>query len=69
MREADELLLHQARKLITATNADYAKRLIFCYQISRPDSKERDLYENLLRDFVASNKLDFSLPPEWEAGA
>jgi hypothetical protein len=57
IHQIDCLLIHQARKFITAANVHFVKTWIFCYETSAPNSPRRERYETLLHDFVASNTL------------
>jgi hypothetical protein len=57
VHEIDRILIHQARKFITAANIHYVKTWIFCYETSAPNSPRRERYETLLRGFIASNSL------------
>ena len=53
MTGIDHSLVYNAGKFITGANAHSVKTWIFCYE-NLPEGR-RDLYEKLLRDFVATN--------------
>jgi len=57
MSNLDRVLVHEARKFITAANVHAVNTWIFCYENSIPDSPPQKHYEQLLRDFVATNRL------------
>jgi hypothetical protein len=61
MRGIDHSLLHQARKLVTGADVHRLKTWIFCYEISEPGSSHRKRYEKLLRKFVNTTNLSFSV--------
>jgi hypothetical protein len=55
MHKVDYSLIYQARKFITAENVHSVNTWIFCYERSQPSRQMR--YEQLLREFVATNNL------------
>jgi hypothetical protein len=57
MSGIDHSLIHEAQRLITGANAHSVRTWILCYQSLEENSPERQRYENLLRNFVTSNRL------------
>jgi hypothetical protein len=55
MHNVDYSLIYQAQKFITAENVHSVNTWIFCYEKSQPPRQMR--YEQLLREFVATNNL------------
>jgi hypothetical protein len=55
MPNVDYSLIYQAQKFITAENVHNVNTWIFCYEKSQPSRQMR--YEQLLREFVATNNL------------
>ena len=53
MTGIDHSLLYNARKFITGANAHSVKTWMFCYE-NLPAGR-RDVYEKLLREFVAAH--------------
>jgi hypothetical protein len=53
MTDIDHSLVYNVRKFITGANAHSVRTWIFCYE-NLPAGR-RDLYEKLLREFVATH--------------
>jgi len=53
----DESLIYAAKKFIDGANVHDVETWIFCYEWSKPQSDGRQRYEKILRQFVASKKL------------
>jgi hypothetical protein len=64
MHNVDYSLIYQAQKFITAENVHSVNTWIFCYEKSQPSSQMR--YEQLLREFVATNNLSLGLRMQGE---
>lgn len=69
MPNVDYSLIYQAQKFITAENVHSVNTWIFCYEKAQPASQLR--YEQLLREFVATNNLllGFRMRGESSAGS
>ena len=67
MSNLDQSLLHRARKLTNGANVHIVKTWMLCYELSQPDSLERDKYERLLRQFVARSRLDEGAEQHWKS--
>jgi hypothetical protein len=65
MTGIDHSLVYNARKFITGANAHSVRTWIFCYE-NLPAGR-RDLYEKLLREFVASHNLLLAMRMQVEA--
>jgi hypothetical protein len=58
MSRLDHSLIHDARKFINGANVHNVRTWIFCYEISEPNSSERERYKKLLREFVGTERLE-----------
>jgi hypothetical protein len=67
MPNVDYSLIHQARKFITGENVHNVNTWIFCYENSQQPCQMR--YEQLLREFVATNNLLLSFRVRGESSA
>ena len=54
--DVDVQLIRQANRLITAANVHTVKMWIYCYEHSDSSSPRRIQFENLLRDFVKTQR-------------
>ena len=61
MSNVDHSLIYGAQKFITAANVHSVNTWIFCYEKSEPDSPRQKRYEQLLREFVATNTLTLGI--------
>ena len=57
--ELDLSLIHEVRRLMDGANIHRVKTWLFCYENSEPNSKIRQSYEQLLRNFVVTRRYFF----------
>jgi hypothetical protein len=67
MPKVDYSLIYQAQKFITGENVHSVNTWIFCYEKSQPPRQMQ--YEQLLREFVATNNLLLGVRITGEAGS
>ena len=58
MAELDHSLIHEARKFLDGANVHDLTTWISFYETSQPNTLRRDRFEQVLRIFVATSKLE-----------